>query len=67
MPVFKLNPNRMDLPPGQSVEMNIEGCVDMYVRFKYLSYSFIIYLVICVHLSKDSIIIISCSSGRSNS
>ncbi|XP_041375521.1 hydrocephalus-inducing protein homolog [Gigantopelta aegis] len=43
MPVFKLNPNRMDLPPGQSVEMNIEGCVDspQYVQERLLCHAII--------------------------
>ncbi|XP_046359897.2 hydrocephalus-inducing protein homolog isoform X3 [Haliotis rufescens] len=28
MPIFKLNPNRMDLPAGETVEMHMEGFVD---------------------------------------
>jgi hypothetical protein len=27
-PTFKIIPNRFDLPPGTSMEMNIEGFVD---------------------------------------
>ncbi|XP_071173399.1 hydrocephalus-inducing protein homolog isoform X10 [Mytilus edulis] len=42
-PVFKINPNRFDLPPGTSMEMNIEGFVESpkYIKERLLCHAII--------------------------
>ncbi|KAL5021171.1 hypothetical protein ScPMuIL_000326 [Solemya velum] len=42
-PVFKVNPNRFDMPPGSSIEMHLEGFVQTpsYVREKLLCHAII--------------------------
>ena len=39
-PIFSLNPNRFDLPPGASFEMFIEGFVERYVYMNVNGCSF---------------------------